>query len=388
MSARQVIMTVFGTRPEAIKLAPVVQALDAHPRLESVVVTTAQHRGMLDQVTELFDIRPDRDLDIMRAGQTLADITTKALEGLDRACAELHPDAVLVQGDTTSTLAGALAAFYHQVPVVHVEAGLRTFNRFAPYPEEINRQLTTRLVTLHLAPTPRSRDNLLAEGIDPADVVVTGNTVIDALHLAAARKASYDDPVLEAIDDDPRRVLVVTAHRRESWGEAIHQIGRALGRIAGEAEDLLVVVPVHPNPVVRDALHATVGANANVLLVEPLAYAAFARLLARADVLLTDSGGIQEEGPSLGKPVLVMRDITERPEAVEAGTVKLVGTDEDVICSTVLTLLRDRDAYERMANAVNPYGDGRATARCIAAIEELLGIGERLEEFEPAIAGG
>lgn len=376
-------MTVFGTRPEAIKLAPVLQGLADHAALASTVVVTGQHREMLDSVLHLFDITPDHDLEILRPGQSLVSITTRALHGLGRLCDEVAPDAVLVQGDTTTTFSAALAGFYHRIPVVHLEAGLRTFDRYAPYPEEINRQLTTRLASLHLAPTPRSRDNLLAEGVPARDVVVTGNTVIDALLQTVERGVSYDEPALVGIDADPRRVLLVTAHRRESWGAPLEQVGTALARIASAEPSLLVVIPIHRNPIVRDALRPAVKGHDNVVVIEPLAYAAFARLMNRADVILTDSGGIQEEGPSLGKPVLVMRDITERPEAVDAGTARLVGTDPDVIERAVLELFRDASAYHAMANAVNPYGDGRATPRCVAAIAELLGVGGRIEQFAP-----
>ncbi|MDX6286412.1 MAG: hypothetical protein QOG53_1897 [Frankiales bacterium] len=377
------LMTIFGTRPEAIKLAPVLQGLEEQTRIESVTAVTGQHREMLDQVLELFGIIPDHDLDILQPGQSLAEITTRALDGLSRLMDDIEPDAVLVQGDTTSTFAGALAAFYHRVPVVHLEAGLRTSDRYAPYPEEINRQLTSRLTTLHLAPTPRSRHNLLAEGIERDDVVVTGNTVIDALLQTVDKHVEYGDPALKDIDADPRRVLLVTAHRRESWGAPLEQVGQALANIAKAQPELLVVIPIHRNPVVRGALRPATEGHPNVLITEPLAYGAFARLMARADVILTDSGGIQEEGPSLGKPVLVMRNITERPEAIDAGTARLVGTDEATIEREVLQLFRDQSAYAQMANAVNPYGDGQATRRCVSAIGQLLGVDERVDEFDP-----
>jgi UDP-N-acetylglucosamine 2-epimerase (non-hydrolysing) len=378
------ILTVFGTRPEAIKMAPVVAALRDAAGFEPLVAVTAQHRAMLDQVLDLFGIVPDVDLDIIEPRQTLAGITTRALQGLAPCVEELQPDAVIVQGDTTTTFAGALAAFYAQVPVVHLEAGLRTFDRYSPYPEEINRRLTTQLASLHLAPTATSRDNLLREGVARDDIVVTGNTVIDALLTAVERKVPYGDDTLEDLDDDPRRVLLVTAHRRESWGDPMVEIGKALAELAENEPDLLVVFPIHRNPVVREAIMPAIEGLTNVRVVEPLAYGGFSRLLARAHVILTDSGGVQEEGPSLGKPVLVMRDTTERPEAVEAGTVRLVGTDRQTIVDSVTELLHDDAAFARMANAVNPYGDGRAADRTIGALRHFFGDGPAVEEFVPA----
>lgn len=374
-------MVVMGTRPEAIKLAPLVLALRESPLFNPVVAVTAQHREMLDQVLELFDITPDADLDIIRDRQTLTGVTVRALEGMSPVIEEHEPEAVIVQGDTTTTFCGALAAFYHQLPVVHVEAGLRTGNPYSPFPEEINRRLTSQLTSLHLAPTASSRDNLLREGVDPASVVVTGNTVIDALLWTVSRRVAYGDPALEDLDDDPRRVLLVTAHRRESWGEGMASIGRAIARLARQESDLLVVFPIHKNPVVREAIMPAVRDLDNVRIVEPVAYGGFARLMERAHIILTDSGGIQEEGPSLGKPVLVMRDTTERPEAVEAGTALLVGTDEERLVKSVTELLHSKAAYGAMANAVNPYGDGKACERTVAALAELSGDGHRLPDF-------
>ena len=383
MVAAKRVMIVYGTRPEAVKLAPLVLALAGSGDVEPYVVVTAQHRVMLDQVNDLFGIAPDADLDILRERQTLTDVTLRALAGLSPLVEQARPDAVVVQGDTATTFAGALAAFYHRVPVVHLEAGLRTHDRYSPYPEEANRQLTSRLTTLHLAPTPRSRDNLLAEGVPPADVIVTGNTVIDALLHVVDRPGP---PLPAGLDADPRRILLVTTHRRESWGEPMRGIGRALARLAGADPSLLVVVPAHRNPVVREALLPAVAGHGNVVVTEPLPYGLFARLMSRAHVILTDSGGMQEEGPSLGKPVLVMRETTERPEAIEAGTARLVGTDEDAIVKAVTELLTDTAVYDRMANAVNPYGDGQATRRCVAAIGHLLGLGDRAEDFTPSCA--
>jgi len=381
-------MLVMGTRPEAIKLGPVVVALEASASFEPYVVLTAQHRELVDEVLPVFDIRPRHDLDIIRTGQSLADVTTRALAGLSALLAEDPPDVVVVQGDTTSTFAGALAAFYAGTPVVHVEAGLRTGNPRSPFPEEVNRRLTTQLTDLHLAPTPANRANLETEGVDADRVVVTGNTVIDALLWATDRSPGYGDPALEDLDDDPRRVLLVTAHRRESWGASMEAIGSALRELATEEPELLIVFPIHPNPVVRQAIMPAVSGLANVRVVEPLAYAAFTALLRRSHLLLTDSGGVQEEGPSLGKPVLVMRDTTERPEAVDAGTVRLVGTDHEAIVGSVRELLHDDATYRAMARAVNPYGDGRAAERTVAAMAHFFGAGPPAAEFAPDASAG
>jgi UDP-N-acetylglucosamine 2-epimerase (non-hydrolysing) len=383
MTSLKRVMVVFGTRPEAIKVAPLIQALAAGPWSRPVVAVTAQHRRILDQVLQLFDICPEYDLDIMRSGQTLTDVTVGALGGLGLVLADAAPDLVVVQGDTTTTFAAALAGFYRQVPVVHLEAGLRTGNVLSPYPEEMNRRLTTQLASLHLAPTWTARANLLAEGVAPGSVVVTGNTVIDALHMTVGRRVPYRDQQLAGLDSDPRPVLVVTAHRRESWGEPMAAIGAALASLARYHQDLLIVLPVHPNPRVRNVLLPAVAGLANVLVVEPLAYGEFARLLDRATIVLTDSGGVQEEAPSLGKPVLVMRDTTERPEAVAAGTARLVGTDHDRIVANVDSLLQDADAYAAMANSVNPYGDGRAAERSCQAMARLLGLDATVCEFTP-----
>lgn len=365
-------------------MAPVVQALARHQHLAPVVAVTGQHREMLDQVHDVFGIRPERDLDIIKPRQTLSDVTVNALAGLVPVIEDLSPAAVVVQGDTTTTFAAALAAYYCKAPVVHLEAGLRTGDRYSPFPEEMNRRLTTQLTDLHLAPTPQSADNLLREGVDRTRVVVTGNTVIDALLWAVDQEHVFEDPALADIDDDPRRVLLVTAHRRESWGAPMAEAARGVARLAEALPDVRVVFPVHKNPVVRDAVVPALAQHANVDLIEPLAYGPFARLMARAHVILSDSGGVQEEGPSLGTPVLVMRESTERPEGIEAGTAKLVGTDEDVIFDEVHELFRDPAAHERMAKAVNPYGDGQAAERAVAAVAELLGVGTRLSDFNPA----
>jgi len=379
-------MVVYGTRPEAVKLAPLIRALEKSDLFEPLVVVTAQHRTMLDQVNRVFDIKPEFDLDIHCPGQTLAEITTRALTGVNALLADVRPDAVVVQGDTTSVFAAALAAFYEKIPSAHLEAGLRTCDPFSPYPEEINRQLATRLAALHLAPTATSRDNLLAERVDPAAVVVTGNTVIDALLWTVDQppgvgEPRYGDPALDRLDRDDGPVLLVTAHRRESWGEPLRAVGRALNRIAGAHAGIKIAFPIHRNPVVRDAIIPSIAGLPNVIVTEPLPYGAFARLMNRATLILTDSGGVQEEGPSLGKPVLVMRDTTERPEAVAAGTVQLVGTDEDQIVECVDRLLTDLGAYAAMANAVNPYGDGHAAQRAVAALAHFFSLGPPAEEF-------
>jgi UDP-N-acetylglucosamine 2-epimerase (non-hydrolysing) len=385
-AGRRKIMVVYGTRPEAIKVAPVIQALAGSAFFVPVAAVTAQHRSMLDQVNRVFGIEPEFDLNIHRPGQTLAEITTRALTGVHFLLAEQRPDAVVVQGDTTTVFAAALAAFYEKIPVVHLEAGLRTGDPWSPYPEEINRRLATRLAALHLSPTSTSRSNLLAENVDPQTVVVTGNTVIDALLWTVGRQFGYGDPVLSDLDDTDAPLLLVTAHRRESWGDPMRAVGRALARIAREYPDLRIVFPIHRNPVVREAILPAIEGLPNVTVTEPLPYGSFARLMNRSTVILTDSGGVQEEGPSLGKPVLVMRDTTERPEAVRAGTVRLVGTDEDLIAKEVGRLLTDPVAYAAMANAVNPYGDGRAAERAVAALAHHFGLGPAPEPFSAQLA--
>nr|WP_144659251.1 UDP-N-acetylglucosamine 2-epimerase (non-hydrolyzing) [Paenarthrobacter nicotinovorans] len=375
------IMPIFGTRPEAIKMAPIVRALMESELFECVVTVTGQHREMLDQVNELFGITPDHDLNILQPGQSLTDIMTRTMSGLDTLFSSVRPDAVIVQGDTTTSTAGAIAAFYHGIPVVHVEAGLRSGNLLSPFPEEANRKITSQIASLHLAPTTTSRANLLAEGVIAADIVVTGNSVIDALLTTVDKQVPFSDPALESLASSGRRILLVTTHRRENQGDAMRGVGRALARIADAEPELTIVLPAHKNPVVREAVLPALSGKPNVLVTEPLAYGEFTRMLSLAHVVLTDSGGVQEEAPSLGKPVLVMRDNTERPEAVEAGTVALIGTDEERIVAEVSRLLHDELHFEAMANAVNPYGDGLAAERTIAAIAELLGVGRRVEEF-------
>lgn len=373
-------LLVYGTRPEAIKMAPLVGALSERG-IEPVVAVTGQHREMLDQVNELFGIEPKFDLDLGKPRQSLADITSSTVAAVNAVVKELRPDVLVVQGDTSSTFAGALAGFYEQVPIVHVEAGLRTGKRYSPFPEEVNRRLTTQLASLHLAPTANNRANVLAEHVGAADVVVTGNTVIDALREISKRQLPFHDPQLETLSQSGRRIVLVTTHRRESWGEPMRQSLGAVRRLAQAYPDTTFVLPVHLNPVVRDVVNGTLAGMPNVVLTKPLDYGQFARLMSLSHVVLTDSGGVQEEAPGLGKPVLVLREDTERPEAVEAGTARLVGTNAEAICREASALLDDPAEHAKMARAVNPYGDGRAAARSAAAIAALLGLGQRMADF-------
>lgn len=376
------VMTVFGTRPEAIKMAPVVRALEAAPDMEAIVTVTAQHREMLDQVLHLFSITPDYDLNIMSAGQTLYDVTTKALLGLKDVLEEAKPDVVLVHGDTTTTFAGALAAFYQEIPVGHVEAGLRTGNIYSPFPEEMNRKLTGSLTTYHFSPTSSAEKNLLKENISSEHLYVTGNTVIDALRTTVKEGYHFEEELLNSLDYEQKRIILVTTHRRENLGEPMRHVYRAIRRLVHEFDDIEVVFPVHRNPKVRSIVAEELGDTERVHLIDPLEYEPFANLMARSYLLMTDSGGIQEEAPALGKPVLVLRNTTERPEAVTAGTVKLVGTDEEAVFMTARRLLSDKEAYASMANSVNPYGDGEASRRIIEALRfELLNSGERPDRF-------
>lgn len=376
------VMTVFGTRPEAIKMAPLVKALEAAPDMESIVTVTAQHREMLDQVLHLFSIEPDYDLNIMCAGQTLYDVTSRALMGLKAVLEEAKPDVVLVHGDTTTTFAGALAAFYQQIPVGHVEAGLRTGNIYSPFPEEMNRKLTGSLATYHFAPTSCAEHNLLSEHVNQDHVYVTGNTVIDALSTTVRKDYVFEEGLLNTIPYEERQVILMTTHRRENLGEPMRHIYGAVRQIVEEFPNVEVVFPVHKNPKVREIVQEVLGGVERVHLIDPLDYEPFANLMARAYLVLTDSGGVQEEAPSLGKPVLVLRDTTERPEAVEAGTVRLVGTDKEILLSQVRELLVDKQAYDHMANAVNPYGDGLASFRIVEALRyELLQEGRKPERF-------
>lgn len=362
------VMTVFGTRPEAIKMAPVVLELQKHAdRIQTIVAVTAQHRQMLDQVLDLFQIIPDYDLDIMSQGQTLYDITTKSLMGLKDVLAKEKPDLVLVHGDTTTTFAGALASYYQQVPVGHVEAGLRTGDIYSPFPEEMNRKLTGAIAAIHFAPTATAKANLLKENVNPSHIYVTGNTVIDALMTTVAGDYDFGDD-LKDVDFHNHRVILLTTHRRENLGEPMRHIYKALRRIIEEIPDTEIVFPVHRNPLVRKVVEEELAGVDRIHLIDPMEYEPFANLMSLSSLVLTDSGGIQEEAPSLGKPVLVLRNTTERPEAVEAGTVRLIGTDKDVVYAETKRLLTDQAAYDAMSNAVNPYGDGKASQRIVQAI--------------------
>ena len=379
------LMTVFGTRPEAIKMCPLVLEMQKYPDfIETIVAVTAQHREMLDQVLQLFAIKPDYDLNIMTAGQTLYDVTGRALAGLKDVLAEAQPDMVLVHGDTTTTFVGALASFYAQIPVGHVEAGLRTGNKFSPYPEEMNRKLTGAIADIHFAPTSTSKNNLLKENIDPAAIVVTGNTVIDALQTTVKADYRFTDSGLQKALAGGKRLILVTTHRRENLGEPMRHVYQALRKVLENHPDVEAIFPVHKNPKVREIVDEELGKLAQVHLIEPLDYEPFANLMAKVDIVLTDSGGIQEEAPALGKPVLVLRDTTERPEAVDAGTVKLVGTAYDDVLRETSLLLDDSKYYQSMAEAANPYGDGRACERIIRKILHENGYDIKiLSEFSP-----
>ncbi|HHV08259.1 MAG TPA: UDP-N-acetylglucosamine 2-epimerase (non-hydrolyzing) [Firmicutes bacterium] len=372
------IMSVFGTRPEAIKMAPVVKALAAEPEFDSKVVVTAQHREMLDQVLDLFSIRPDYDLDVMAAGQSLTQITCRILIRLDEVLATESPDMVLVHGDTSTTFAAALAAFYRQVSVGHVEAGLRTGVKYFPYPEEINRCLTGVLADLHFAPTDLARNNLIKEGVPSKCIQITGNTAIDALFLTVDESYQFCHPTLRAWDWDRYRILVVEAHRRENWGQPLENVCRAVAELTAQHRDLAVIFPVHLNPKVQEPVRRILGDCPRVHLLDPLGYADFANLMARSHMILSDSGGIQEEAPSLGRPVLVLRNVTERPEAVAAGTVKVVGTDKEKVVSVTKELLTNEQAYGCMAQAANPYGDGQAARRIVSGLKYHFGLTNEL----------
>jgi UDP-N-acetylglucosamine 2-epimerase (non-hydrolysing) len=379
-------MVVFGTRPEAVKMAPIVSRLAADPTYFAPrVVVTAQHREMVDQVLDVFGMVPDRDLDLMRPGQTLPDLTSRVLLAMSSVLAEERPDLVLVQGDTTTVLATALAAFYEQIPVGHVEAGLRTANRYDPFPEEMNRRLTAPLASLHFAATPAARENLRRENIPAETIYVTGNPVIDALQSIAAQDFPLPSEVIPpSALAEGQRLLLVTAHRRENWGEPLRHICQALRGLAETYPDVQVVYALHRNPLIREVAHEVLDGCARVHLIEPPDYAAFVHLMKRTCLILTDSGGVQEEAPALGVPVLVLRRTTERPEGVAAGAARLVGTETEAIVSAARELLDQPAAYEAMARAVNPYGDGRAADRIVAAIEHFMGrTTTRPEEFTP-----
>ena len=383
-SPKPKVMTVYGTRPEAIKVAPVIKALENDDRFESVVVSTGQHREMLEQVNKRFGIEPDHDMGLMKPGQSLNELVSRAIQGLDPIIKSEAPDVIISQGDTSTAMAAALAGFHSGVKIVHLEAGLRTGNIFSPFPEEANRKIIGQLASLHLAPTEQSKENLRRENFRSKDIVVTGNTVIDALLAAKEWDVAFDDERLQTLQDNDQKVVLVTTHRRENL-DAMTEIGGAVQDLAKAYPDYAFALPLHLNPKVRDAVLPEVEDLPNVIITDPLPYDQFTALLNRAYLVLTDSGGVQEEAPSLGKPVLVMRENTERPEAVVAGTVKLVGTDRGRIEAEAKNLLDQDAAYEAMANAVNPYGDGKAAERAVAAIAELTGIGERIEEFNPEL---
>ncbi|KAI3348012.1 UDP-N-acetylglucosamine 2-epimerase (non-hydrolyzing) [Clostridium botulinum] len=376
------IITIFGTRPEAIKMAPLVQELNKRKEIEAKVCVTAQHREMLDQVLELFNIKPDFDLNIMKTRQTLTGITNKVLEGLEEIFEQEKPDMILVHGDTTTTFAGALAAFYKQIKVGHVEAGLRTFNKYFPFPEEMNRRLTGNLSDLHFAPTQSSKTNLLNEGVSEDIIYITGNTVIDAMEHTVEENYEFENEELKKIDFN-KKVIMVTAHRRENWGEGINNICDSLKQIVLNNEDVELVYLVHLNPIVKDVVFEKLGNLDRVHLLPPLDTKETHNLMNKSYLVMTDSGGLQEEAPHLGKPVLVLRDVTERPEAVQYGTVKLVGTDVETIVDEANKLLNDVEAYSSMSKSVNPYGDGIASIRIVDAILKYFELSEKeVEEFK------
>ena len=376
------VMTIFGTRPEAIKMAPLVLELQSRQGIQPICCVTAQHREMLDAVLEIFRLKPDYDLNIMEPRQTLSTITTKCLLGMEGVLEEAKPDLVLVHGDTSTTFAGALAAFYRQIPVGHVEAGLRTWDKYSPFPEEMNRKLVGDIADLHFCPTPANRENLAREGITDG-VFVTGNTVIDALKTTVRTDYSFSTQALNGLDYTGKRIILVTCHRRENYGQPMANIMTALRRIADAFPDVELIYPVHLSPVVREAAGKYLSGHPRIHLIDPLSADEMHNLMARCCLVMTDSGGLQEEAPALGRPVLVLRRETERPEAVQAGTVKLAGTEEEEIFSLASELLRDEGAYRAMAHAVNPYGDGHACRRIVDAIEWKFGLRpERPDEFQ------
>ena len=376
------VMTVFGTRPEALKIAPLIKTLEKYDQIESVVCVTAQHREMLDQVLEIFEIKPDYDLDIMQKRQTLTDITTRAMERLYGVFNEARPDIVLVHGDTTTTFAAALAAFYSKLRVGHVEAGLRTYDKYFPYPEEMNRKLTGAIADLHFAPTVSNKENLLKENIKEENIFITGNTVIDAISSTVSDDYVFSDEFLRGYSFSDKRVILVTAHRRENFGEPFENIFTALRRLAEDFDDIEIIYPVHLNPVVREPAGRILGNHDRIHLIEPLNVQDMHNLMARSYLIMTDSGGLQEEAPSLGKPVLVLRNETERPEAVKAGTVKIAGTKTEKIYDEAYLLLTDTKEYEKMSKAINPYGDGKASVRIAEALLYSFGLTEtKPEEF-------
>lgn len=376
------IITIFGTRPEAIKMAPLVKELEKREGIESKICVTAQHREMLDQVLELFDIKPDFDLNIMKTKQSLTGITNRILEGLEDIFKEEKPDMILVHGDTTTTFSSALAAYYQQIKVGHVEAGLRTFDKYFPFPEEMNRKLTGAIADLHFSPTKGAKNNLLREGVDESSIYITGNTVIDAMLHTVEEDYVFENEELNKIDFKNKKVIMITAHRRENWGEGISNICEALNQIVNENKDVELVYLVHLNPIVKDMVHEKLGNKERIHLLNPLDTKETHNLMNKCFMVMTDSGGLQEEAPHLGKPVLVLRDVTERPEAVEYGTVKLVGTNKEKIIDEANILINSKEAYEKMSKAVNPYGDGKASERICDAIMKYLNLSKKdVEEF-------
>ena len=375
------VMTVFGTRPEAVKMAPVIKALSADPRFEAKVAVTAQHREMLDQVLELYQITCDYDLNLMRHGQTLVDVVSGVLQGLTPILTNERPDVVLVHGDTITTFAAALAAFFCRIPVGHVEAGLRTSDRYDPFPEEMDRRLAGVLATLHFAPTQWAKENLLRENVPAEDIYLTGNTAIDALFEVLAEGYRFSDAALQQVVESGRRIILMTTHRRENWGVPLRRIYTAVQKLLDDHDDVEVVFPVHKNPVVRDVANEMLADHPRVKLVEPLDYRDMVHMMQAASLILTDSGGLQEEAPSLGKPVLVLRETTERPEGIAAGTCLKVGTDPQRIYWEASRLLRDEGAYAAMSKAVNPYGDGRAAERIVEALLHWAGLAPRPADY-------
>jgi UDP-N-acetylglucosamine 2-epimerase (non-hydrolysing) len=366
------VMSIFGTRPEAIKMAPVVKELEKSEYVESIVCVTAQHREMLDQVLKVFNLTPDYDLDIMKEKQTLSQITTRALEGISNVIKKENPDIVLVHGDTTTTFAGSLAAFYNKVKVGHVEAGLRTYNKYEPFPEEMNRKLTGCLTDLHFAPTITAREHLLKEGVEEKDIFITGNTVIDSLKTTIKENYIFKENKLNNLDYNNKKIITMTAHRRENLGEPLENICKAVKRIVEEYKDVEVVYSVHLNPAVRNVAFKILGEQERIHLLDPLEMQDMHNLLNKSYLVLTDSGGLQEEVPSMGKPVLVLRNVTERPEGIEAGTLRLAGVEENTIYELTKSLIEDANQYNKMANAVNPYGDGNASSRIVDIIVNSL----------------
>jgi UDP-N-acetylglucosamine 2-epimerase len=382
---RKKIAVIFGTRPDTIKMAPIILELQKYPEhFQVLTIATAQHRQMLDQVLEVFKIKPDYDLDIMAPKQTLASLTAKIITGIDEVLAKENPDMVLVQGDTSTTCIGSLAAFYRQIPVGHVEAGLRTNDKANPFPEEINRRITGCITDLHFAPTKTAKNSLLKENVDPKTIYVTGNTVVDALEYSVKENYTFSIPVLNQVVEQKKKIVLVTMHRRENWGKPMEGAASAIKRLAQKYPDFSFIFPVHLNPIVRDAVNPILKDMPNVSLIEPLDYLDFVNIMAKSYLILTDSGGVQEEGPHFGVPILCLRYVTERPDAVDFGTVKLVGLDEEVIYNTALKLIEDEQEYKKMANAVNPYGDGLSSDRTIKIIKNYFGMDNlEINEFDP-----